>query len=237
MIVADRDSQSRRPKRSPSAMPKRITWKGRFIARAIYGVIRGLEFSIRLRVERPSRGLERAIAGPCIFALWHNQLALAIPVFERITSARSRGRRMAAIVSASGDGALVARVLELFGVDPVRGSTSRRGPQALLELVTRAEKGMDLAITPDGPRGPCYRVQEGVIAVAQITGLPVIGACIDARPHFRLKSWDRFRIPVPFGACRLSLTDPVCVPRELSDAQREEYRQLLETQMRALTQD
>jgi lysophospholipid acyltransferase (LPLAT)-like uncharacterized protein len=62
----------------------------------------------------------------------------------------------------------------MFGVQPVRGSTSRRGPQALLELTTWAERGYDLTITPDGPRGPCYQVQEGVMSLAQVTGLPMV---------------------------------------------------------------
>jgi len=81
----------------------------------------------------------------------------------------ARWQRM---VSASKDGGLLARVLEQYGVQPVRGSTSRRGRQALLELTTWAERGYDLAITPDGPRGPCYVIQEGVTSLAQLTGLP-----------------------------------------------------------------
>ena len=80
---------------------------------------------------------------------------------------------MAALVSASGDGGLLARVLELFRVQPVRGSSSRRGPQALRELTTWARRGFDLAITPDGPRGPCYVVDEGVIAAARELSLTV----------------------------------------------------------------
>ena len=78
------------------------------------------------------------------------------------------------MVSASRDGGILAGILEQFGVKPVRGSSSRRGPQALLEMTTWAERGYDLAITPDGPRGPRYKVQEGVISAAQLTGLPIV---------------------------------------------------------------
>ena len=81
---------------------------------------------------------------------------------------------MAALVSASKDGGFLSGILELFGVQPVRGSSSRRGPQALLELTTWAERGHDLTITPDGPRGPCYQVQDGVMSLAQLTGLPIV---------------------------------------------------------------
>ena len=80
------------------------------------------------------------------------------------------------MVSASKDGAFLTSILECFQVQPVRGSSSRRGPQALLELTTWAERGYDLALTPDGPRGPRYVVQEGVMSLAQLTGLPIIAA-------------------------------------------------------------
>src|SRR4030095_14421736 len=89
---------------------------------------------------------------------------------------------LAAMVSASKDGALLARILEDFGVQPVRGSSSRRGPQALLELTTWSERGYDLAITPDAPRGPCYIVQEGVMSLAQLTSLPVVPVSCELHP-------------------------------------------------------
>jgi len=73
------------------------------------------------------------------------------------------------MVSASRDGGLLAAVLERFKVQPVRGSSSRRGRQALLELTTWAERRYDLAITPDGPRGPRYVVQDGIISLARLT--------------------------------------------------------------------
>jgi hypothetical protein len=76
-------------------------------------------------------------------------------------------RPLTALVSASKDGAMLAAVLKNFGVEQVRGSTTRRGPQALLELTKCAHRGCDLAVTPDGPKGPRYVVQKGVIVLAQ----------------------------------------------------------------------
>src|SRR5262249_17493705 len=103
-----------------------------------------------------------------------NRLGLALPLYRYYLARHQPERRLAAMVSASRDGGLLARILELFGVEPVRGSSSRRGPQALREMISWGERGYDLAITPDGPRGPCYTVQEGVISTAQITGLPIV---------------------------------------------------------------
>jgi lysophospholipid acyltransferase (LPLAT)-like uncharacterized protein len=122
-------------------------------------------------------------------------------------------------------------------VQPVRGSSSRRGPQALLELTGWAERGYDLAITPDGPRGPRYVVQEGVMGLAQVTGLPIIPASYHLSWKVQAKSWDRFQIPLPFSRCEMVFGKPVRVPREASDAEREALRQQLERTLKEISRD
>jgi lysophospholipid acyltransferase (LPLAT)-like uncharacterized protein len=142
-----------------------------------------------------------------------------------------------ALVSASRDGGLLARVLELFGVTPVRGSSSRRGAQALREMVAWGERGHDLAITPDGPRGPRYVVQEGVISTARLTGLPIVPVCYRLKWKICMKSWDGFQFPLPFTRCEVITGPALRVPREATDAEREALRQQLETGLRAITHD
>jgi lysophospholipid acyltransferase (LPLAT)-like uncharacterized protein len=144
---------------------------------------------------------------------------------------------MAAMVSASRDGGFLAAILDCFKVQPVRGSSSRRGPQALLELTTWAERGYDLAITPDGPRGPRYVVQEGIMSLAQITGLPIIPCSYNLGWKICLKSWDRFQIPLPFSRCEMNMEKPIYVPRETSDAERQALRLKLEQTLKELTRD
>ena len=126
---------------------------------------------------------------------------------------REGASELLALVSASKDGALLAAVLGKFGVEQVRGSSSRRGPQALLELTTRGEMGYDLAVTPDGPKGPRYTVQGGVISLAQVTGFPIIAVTCNTYCKVCLKSWDGFQIPLPFSRCELILNKPLLVPR------------------------
>lgn len=150
---------------------------------------------------------------------------------------RRHRRKLAALVSASKDGALLAAVLGTFGVAQVRGSSSRRGPQALLELTSRAELGYDLAVTPDGPKGPRYVVQKGVIALAQVTGLPIIAVTCNTQRKICLKSWDGFQIPLPFSRCELILNRPIIVPREASEPKREALRLELETTLRNSSND
>jgi lysophospholipid acyltransferase (LPLAT)-like uncharacterized protein len=174
---------------------------------------------------------------PLIFALWHNRLCLCMKLY------RSYGRpdryvdRLAALISASKDGALLAALLEYYRVQPVRGSSSRRGGQALLELTSWAERGYDLAVTPDGPRGPCYVMQPGVISLAQLTGLPILPCSFRLNWKIRLKSWDRIQIPLPFARCDVFVGEMIRVPRELSDEERGKLRQKVHDAMMAITHD
>jgi hypothetical protein len=172
-----------------------------------------------------------ATADPVIFCLWHNRLALSMAMYRKWPQRLQPQRRLAALVSASKDGALLARILENFGVQPVRGSTSRRGPQALLELTGWAERGYDLAITPDGPRGPRYVVQDGVVALAQLTGLPVLPVTCHTRWKVCTKSWDGFQIPLPFGHCEVLFGEPLCLDRNASEAERESFRKEIQKRL------
>jgi len=168
---------------------------------------------------------------PVIFCLWHNRLAISMMVHRR------HPRKLAALVSASKDGALLAAVLGKFGVEQVRGSSSRRGPQALLELTSRGEEGFDLAVTPDGPKGPRYVAQAGVISLAQVTGFPIIPVTCNTYFKVCLKSWDRFQIPLPFSRCELILNQPILVPREAGADRREELRKELEKSLNSSSMD
>ena len=180
---------------------------------------------------------DQAEPGAAIYCVWHNRLPLCLKAYYGYARRFIRTPGMAAMVSASKDGGFLTAILECFRVQPVRGSSSRRGPQALLELTSWAERGYDLAITPDGPRGPCYVVQQGVMSLAQITGLPILPASYHLGWKIRLKSWDRFQIPLPFSRCEMRLGRPIHVPREASDAEREALRLELERTLRDLTQD
>jgi lysophospholipid acyltransferase (LPLAT)-like uncharacterized protein len=172
-----------------------------------------------------------------IYCTWHNRLALSMKLYFNFGLRHHQAAGLAALVSASKDGAFLAAILERFGVQPVRGSSSRRGPQALLELTTWAERGYDLAITPDGPRGPRYVVQDGAMALAQVTGLPLVPASYQLKWKIQLNSWDKFQIPLPFSRCDVFTGHLLNVPREISDAGREKLRKQLEMELLAISKD
>jgi lysophospholipid acyltransferase (LPLAT)-like uncharacterized protein len=144
---------------------------------------------------------------------------------------------MAALISASRDGALLARTFSYFGVEPIRGSSSRRGAQALLELTSALRRNMHVAITPDGPRGPKYRVQSGIISLAQLTGAAIIpiGAHISRKKE--LPSWDRFQVPLPFSKCTATFGSPIQVPRDATEEEHEKARLALQEAMVSLNPD
>jgi lysophospholipid acyltransferase (LPLAT)-like uncharacterized protein len=196
------------------------------VAWMVFVVERLVSASLRCRWTDNSGLVSAPKAPPVIFCLWHNRLAISMIVHRR------HPRKLAALVSASRDGALLAAVLGKFGVAQVRGSSSRRGPQALLELSTRGEMGYDLAVTPDGPKGPRYIVQHGVISLAQVTGLPIIAVTCNTQRKVCIKSWDGFQIPMPFSRCDLILNAPILVPREADATRREELRQELEASLK-----
>lgn len=149
---------------------------------------------------------------PLIYAVWHGGI-LMVPWLNARLRRTHGARPVTVLVSRSRDGELVARFIRRFGLDAVRGSSSRGGVAAARALVSRIEHGEDVAVIPDGPRGPRCRLRPGVVALAALTGAPIVPLGVAARPARRLGSWDEFMIPLPFARCALVLGAPVAIPR------------------------
>jgi len=150
--------------------------------------------------------------GGNIFAFWHSRLFYLVYHYARYI----RTPKASIMISLSRDGdygqALVSRLRQ----DAVRGSTSRGGTRAIRALAGRLAEGYNVALTPDGPRGPAFQVQKGVIRLAQVTGARIIPVSYDASHKWTLHSWDRFILPRPFGRIHLAVGEPLSVPREIS---------------------
>lgn len=189
------------------------------------------------RVRRPESGNFQDSKGPVIFCVWHNRFLPVLATYNAFAHLYWPAKGMATMISASRDGSLVANIAERFGIQAIRGSTSRRGPQALLEATTWLERGYSIAMFSDGPRGPVYHVKEGIIALAKLTGYPIVPASNFTSWKITLRSWDGFQIPLPFAACEAYFGEPIWVPREATENEREQLRVQLETAMRAITRD
>ena len=222
-------------KRSGVVIPQRLSWPRQWMA-SVVAFVYWLNVRSWRRVWK-DRATNVGTSAPVIYCMWHNHLVLALASYDDHVLQKWHEKGLAAMVSASGDGAFLAAVLANLGVHVVRGSTSRRGPQALLEAARWLRKGYSVAITPDGPRGPAHKIQDGVIYLAQVSGRPIVPISNYAKWKIRLRSWDRFQIPLPFARCELYDNDPIWVPREMTEAQRELLRTRLEGSMRAITLD
>jgi len=165
---------------------------------------------------------------PVIFVLWHNQIGVSPYLWRKMFPKR----KCVVLTSASKDGALLASAVSVFRVGSVHGSSSRRAAAALIGLRRAAKAGNDLVFTPDGPRGPRYELQPGVVKIAQTTGMLVQPMYIDYQSCWKLKTWDRFRIPKPFSKVILTLGDPSEIPRKLNEEEFESQRADLEASLR-----
>jgi len=179
----------------------------------------------RLGQEIPS-GL-KAGGGQYVMAFWHGTLLLMVYAYV--------GQRLTFLVSWHRDGELVTRVMQRFGMDPTRGSTSRGGIRALHSLVKKVRQGYDIAFTPDGPKGPPRIAQLGVVQTARLAGLPVVPVGMAARRKRTLRSWDSFLVPMPFTRVVFAYGEPVAVPREATEAELESCRRAVEEGIESAT--
>jgi lysophospholipid acyltransferase (LPLAT)-like uncharacterized protein len=157
--------------------------------------------TLRVRVHDQASVLGGPSEPRLIWAFWHNRFFVIPHLLNRYLSHRPGS----ALTSASKDGEILAAFLERFNVRPIRGSSSRQGVAALLEMKRLIEEGYDVAITPDGPRGPRYHLNPGIITLAQKTGALVMPIAVRYSRFWRLKSWDAFEIPKPFATVDITL--------------------------------
>lgn len=164
---------------------------------------------------------------PLVGTFWHNRLLMVPILYNRFGG----GHRGNCLTSPSKDGAIVAEVMERFNIGNVRGSSSRRGATALREMAAVLEKGEDMAITPDGPRGPRYHFHPGAVKLAQMTGAPLVLITVEYSRYWELKSWDGFRIPKPFSRVDVIFGKLHQIPAGLTDEAFEAQRASLESEL------
>jgi lysophospholipid acyltransferase (LPLAT)-like uncharacterized protein len=168
--------------------------------------IRALRATLRLRYHGEARiRAWEAADERFILAFWHRHLLLMPYGY--------RGRRISVLISQSRDGELIAQTVARFRIDASRGSSSRGGLAGMRSLLRKAEAGYDLAFTPDGPRGPASEVQPGVVLAAAATGLSIQPVAVAASRARRLRSWDRFLVPLPFATVHFVYGEPLAVAR------------------------
>lgn len=194
--------------------------------------ILGLYFStIRIVNDPHSLGmLNRAPSPRGIFALWHQNVLLAMWHHRRT--------RSAILISPSREGEFAARVASSLGYHVLRGSPTRGGAAGMRELLRVARSGSHgISITPDGSHGPRHSVKHGVIMLAQRSGRPIAPLVIGLSKYWALNTWDRFRIPKPFARGINLFGEPLTIPPDAGGAQLAELTRELRARMIALQDD
>lgn len=195
-----------------------------------YWAVRLLAKTMRfeiLRSEIPMSFWKEEI--PVIGAFWHSRL-LMMPVVYK-------GNKLSFLVSPHRDGQIVGRAFKKFGFMPILGSSDKRGSQALQEMIRAIRQGYDVAIVPDGPRGPCQRVQFGIIELARRTGAPILPVSFSASKKKIMKTWDRFLLPRPFSKGVFIWGEPIYVDPKGDRQYLEERRAFLEKRLNELTEE
>lgn len=172
------------------------------------------------------------IDSPIVLVLWHNRLFLA-GVWEKKFRL---GRKCYGLISASRDGAWLETFYGWVGIHAIRGSRNKRGSQAVRELVRKLKEGNDVGITPDGSRGPKYVAKPGALTVARLSRSPILLLTFSYSWCIRLKSWDRFVIPLPFSKVEAH-TKLLSTDELLSYGNLEEVTHLVQTTLCQMTHD
>ncbi len=141
---------------------------------------------------------------PAVFCFWHGRLIMAPFIVPP-------KRSMSVLISHHNDGALITETMLRFGIGSVRGSKKLGGAKALLALLKITETGGNIAITPDGPRGPFQKAASGAAYVAAKTGYPLVPISFSATRHWRFQSWDKFMLPKPFTRLRFTAAAPLLI--------------------------
>ena len=163
---------------------------------------------------------------------WHNRLMFFAMVFPA-----EQRRWTKAVVSSSRDGQYIADFIAQLGLGSLRGSSSKRGMHAQREALKAISDGYNVAFTPDGPRGPKYQLKKGPIALASMTGAPIVPISVNASRYWQIRSWDNFQIPKPFSTLTLEFGRSFPVPPDLDDAGVADYMERARLALMSVTRD
>jgi lysophospholipid acyltransferase (LPLAT)-like uncharacterized protein len=159
-----------------------------------------------------------------IYTFWHNRVFLGTYFF--------RNRNIVVMTSQSFDGEYIARFIQRFGYGAVRGSSTRGGTGALIEMIRLMRAGRPTGFTIDGPKGPRYVAKMGAVLLAKKTGCPILPLTLNAKHYWEVNSWDRFQVPKPFTDARVIIAPPMFVPGDADEetlaAIRDELQRVLD---------
>lgn len=198
------------------------------VPRVGFAYLRLLRLTMRLEfLQDEVLARIRREGGRYILAFWHSRFVMMRHGYP--------GQRMVVMISEHRDARLLGEILTRYGLVNAWGSSTRGGAGALRTVLRKIKEGHDVAVTPDGPRGPRRRAKPGVVAAARLSGVPIVPVGFSARPARRLHSWDRTVIPYPFSHGLYVYGEALRVARDADAAEQERVRTFLEAELDRLT--
>ncbi|QOG12671.1 lysophospholipid acyltransferase family protein [Arcobacter sp. FWKO B] len=160
---------------------------------------------------------------PILVAFWHGDLIMQPFTYKHI----KKNGTIKTLISDHRDGETITKTVEYLGIDSIRGSSSKGGVKALLGAIKELKQGNDVAITPDGPRGPRHSVADGIVAIAQKSGAKIVIFNVIPTKYWQFNSWDKFTIPKPFGTIDFFISEPL----DVSTLELQEAKDLIKNKM------
>lgn len=191
------------------------------VPRVVYTIIR----LIHLTCKKEYHFKQETYPQPCVYAFWHGELLMQLYTYKR--HKLPEDEKINIMISQHFDGEIIAKTMHLFNFNTIRGSSKRGAARVLLEAIKKIRAGEDIAITPDGPRGPRHSVADGIIILAQKQKVPVVMQNCKPSKYWQLGSWDRFVIPKPFSTLHFYLSEAFFI----NDLELEEARALIQKRL------
>ncbi|OUR72592.1 hypothetical protein A9Q76_03565 [Arcobacter sp. 31_11_sub10_T18] len=157
-----------------------------------------------------------------VIGFWHGELLMQPFNYHKLKKGTVK-----AMISDHKDGEAITRIVEHLNIGSVRGSSSKGGLKALINAIRELKSGVEVAITPDGPRGPRHSVADGIVAIAQKTSLEILIFNCKPTSYWQLKSWDKFVIPKPFGTINFYISEPL----NIQDMEMDEAKKVIQEKM------
>jgi lysophospholipid acyltransferase (LPLAT)-like uncharacterized protein len=205
---------------------KLVAWLGPSL---VYWTMKILGWTVRIKVihpEFPRSFWEKGI--PFIIAFWHGRLLMMPHCYK--------GKKLSFLVSPHRDGQIVGRGVMRFGFNPILGSSTRKGFSGFKNMIKALQNGSDIMIIPDGPKGPRYKAQIGVIELSRLTGKPIVPVTFSASRRIVFNTWDRFLFPYPFSRGVFIWGEPIHVDPNGDRTYLETKRLLLENRLTEITE-
>lgn len=197
----------------------KLFFKLKVLPYIVYALVRIIYASCKKVFHHPNIKDDEAY----VFVMWHGDLLSQPFNYRKIRP----NKTVKGMISQNKDGEILSRAFSLLGIEAIRGSSSKGAAKALISTIKEIKSGSDIAITPDGPRGPRYSVADGVVAIAQKSKSKIV--ILNSKPsnYWQFNSWDKFVLPKPFGKIDFYMSEPY----DINDLEFDEAKEFIKEKL------